>query len=270
MATKGDAIDYRWPNAVWAWEFLRRNEDYQEAYARYGSQAPLQDILPSGSRLLIGQARYEQARKWGLLYFANPEFSAFNAGVFWKPSLFSATIPVSLRDPAREKQRARYDAASDTDMVILSELCCQRLIFESINQSRHVLLAPRRLWIQLYCDSAYPFDDNALINFRIQGATHANKRMASVQHLLRLHKSTGRKLRAIGYRKKFERLKHALIALDVKQAGGSYRDIGQQIYPKLFTDRNYREHRNSLKQKSYRALARGKRYRDGKYLELLT
>ncbi|MGB0905236.1 MAG: transcriptional regulator domain-containing protein, partial [Mangrovicoccus sp.] len=161
------AAEIRWPNAIWAWEFLRRNQDYRQAFERHKGLGPKQMRLPSGSQLVVGDARYEAARQWGLLYFANPGLSAFEAGVFWKPSLFAATIPVSLRDPEREKDRERYAGSDETDMVILSELCCQRLIFESVNQSRHIRLAPRRFWIQLYCDSTYPLDDNALINFRI-------------------------------------------------------------------------------------------------------
>lgn len=270
MHQKTGATEIRWPNAIWAWEFLRRNQDYRLAFEQHRGLGPQQKILPSGSRLIVGDARYEAARNWGLLYFADPERTAYEAGVIWKPSLFAATIPVSLRDPERELMRERYADSSDTDMVILSELCCRRLIFESVNQSRHVRLAPRRFWIQLYCDSTYPLDDNALINFRIEGAKHAQKRIASIQQLIRLHNSTGRKLRTIGYRKNPERLSHALTALDIKAAGGSYRDIGRRIFPRLFTDANYRRHKPALKQKAIRAFERGRLYRDGKYLELLS
>lgn len=262
--------DFRWPNAIWAWEFLRRNPNYKQDFERYLGKGPVQKRLPSGSRLLIGDDRYEAAREWGLLYFADPNLTAYEAGVFWKPSTLAATIPVSLRDPMREKDRERYGSSKADDMVILSKLSCERLLFESINNSRHVLLAPRRLWIQLYCDSAHPLGDTALVNFRIEGARRVNERITSLQHLIQLHRSAGRKLSTIGHRRNTDRLAQALIALDVKAAGGSYKDIGQEIFPKLFTQSNYQKHKSALKQKAVRAYDRGRIYRDGKYLELLS
>ena len=260
----------RWPNAVWAWEFLRRNEDYQIDYRNHFESTPKSFVLPSGSHLIVGERRYKAARKWGLLFFADPSKSAAEAGVFWKPSVFPATIPVSLRNPEREKERERLGYWDEADMVILSELCCNRYIFESIHQSRHVVLAPRRYWLQLYCDSAHPLDDNALISFRIDGAHHANKRIESMKQLLALHRSSGRKLSSISRRRGTETLAHAITALDIREKGGSYKDIARHIFGQTLVDQSWSGGHSPLKQKARRALERGRQYRDGKYLELLS
>ena len=266
MQTLLNSTGLRWPNAVWAWEFLRRNEDYQIDYKNHFEDTPKSFVLPSGSHLIVGERRYKAARKWGLLFFADPSKRAEEAGVFWKPSVFPATIPVSLRNPEREKARERHENWDEADMVILSELCCNRYIFESIHQSRHVVLAPRRYWLQLYCDSAHPLDDNALISFRIDGARHANKRIESVRQLLRLHKSSGRSFRSIGYRRNVTTLRDAITALDIKAQGGTYGDISRAINaPEVL-----KIQKAAAKQKAVRALQRGELYRDGKYLELLT
>jgi len=259
----------RWPNAIWAWEFLRRNPQYRREYQRFGADHPGMGDLESGSRLIVGQQRYEQARRWGLLFPANPDLTAHEAGVFWKPSVFPATIPVSLRDPERERERGRLGRHSLSDMIILSDLACRRLIFESINKSRHVVLAPRRYWIQLYCDSSHPLDDNALVSFRIDGAAHANKRMLNMQQLLRLHRSSGRNLKAIRWRRDTQKLKAALMALDVHAMDGSYRDIAIAIFGRSEVRLNWEGGQSSLKQTARRALERGRVYRDGKYRELL-
>ena len=266
MQQYGKAADIRWPNAIWAWEFLRRNKHYQKDYFKHHQDGPKIYELPSGSQLIVGERRYRAARKWGLLFFADPLKAAHEAGVFWKPSVFPATIPVSLRNPEREKQRERLEKWENSDLVIISDLCCRRYIFESINQSRHVVLAPRRYWIQLYCDSAHPLDDQALISIRIDGARHANKRMSSFQQLLRLHKSSGRDIRAIGYRRNIAPLSNAITALDIKNTGGSYGDISKAITDIDIIDTQ----KAAAKQKAVRALQRGELYRDGKYLELLS
>jgi len=257
--------DIRWPNAVWAWEFLRRNQDYQSDYRDHHGSGPRATILPSGSHLIVGERRYRAARKWGLLFFANPDRPAHRAALFWKPSLFPATIPVTLRTIDEEKEKGRLVQHTDEDLIILSEICCQRYIFESVNGSRHVILAPRRYWIQLYCDSAHPLDDQALIYFRLDGAQHAYKRLNSFQQLLRLHKSSGRDISAIGYRRNITPLSNAITALDIKESGGSYGDISKAINdPDMIATQ-----KAAAKQKAVRALQRGELYRDGKYLELL-
>ena len=261
-----NAEDIRWPNAIWAWEFLRRNQTYQKDYLKHFEDGPKSFELPTGSQLIVGERRYRAARKWGLLFFASPFKAAYDAGVFWKPSVFPATVPVALRNLEREQQRERLGQREQSDMVILSDLCCRRFIFESINRSRHILLAPRRYWIQLYCDSQHPLDDKAVISFRIHGARHANKRISSVQQLLRLHKSSGRNINAIGYRRNIVPLSDAIAALDIKQSGGTYSDIASAINPPEIVEAQ----KAAAKQKAVRALQRGELYRDGKYLELLS
>ena len=260
----------RWPSAIWAWEFLRRNTDYRRDFLASSAIQPKMFDLSGGSRLIIGEERYKSARHWGLLFPANPDLSAHEAGVFWKPSVFPATIPVSLRDPIRERERGRLGRRKLSDMVILSELACRRLIFESINKSRHVVLAPQRYWIQLYCDSAHPLDDNALVSFRIDGADHANKRILNMQQLIRLHRSSGRDLKAIRWRRDTGKLKAALMALDIRAMGGSYRDIAIALFGRKEVRVDWDAGTSTMKQTARRALERGERYRDGQYLELLT
>jgi len=270
MDSSGTRPDFVWPNAVWAWEFLRRNDAYRQDYVDALSYLPKIERLESGSRLITGERRYRAARKWGLLFFANPDLNAMRAHVFWRPSLFPATIPVSLRDSEREQERARYSGKSNSDTVILSRLCCRRILFESVNQSRHIVLHARRLWLQLYCDSAHPIDDNAVINFRFDGATHANKRMNSLKQLFDLHRSMGRKISDIGYIRNANTFREALIALDIHGMGGSYQDIAKSLYGRDRVEKDWENGCSSLKQKARRALKRGRRYRDGKYLELLS
>ena len=256
---------------AWAWEFLRRNEDYRRDYWNAVSYLPNVEDLPSGSRLIIGERRYKAARKWGLLFFADPRKDAGRADVFWRPSLFPGTIPVSLRDRERELERDRYRKRALSDTVILSRLGCRRVLFESINQSRHVVLNARRVWLQLYCDSAHPVDDEAIIDFRFEGATHANRRMKHLRQLFELHRSMGRKMADIGYIRNANTFREAVIALDIRAMGGSYQDIAKALYGKrTVVESDWNNGCSRLKQKARRALERGRNYRNGKYLELLS
>jgi len=270
MKFKSELERLKAPNAVWAWEFLRRNPEYQNDYRKHLDYGPKRFNLDSGSRLMIGDSRYRAARKHGLLFFADPYLSAYDANVIWRPSIFPATLPVSLRNISREQSRERHRNSEICDLVILSKLKCRRLLYESANQSRHVVLMAQRLWIQLYCDTSHPLEDDALIAFRIDGAKHANKRVKTMMSLLKLHKSSGRRFGDISVRQSTRKLNDALIALDIKSQGGTYKDIAQFLFGNSRVNEHWSGGHSPYKQKARRALERGRLYRDGKYFELLS
>lgn len=256
-------------NAAWAWEFLRRNMDYRLDFTKEHWNRPHMENLSTGTRLVIGKRRYQRARKWGLLFFADPDFTALQTEVFWKPSVFPATVRVKLGDPEIETLMERANFCSVSDSVILSQLCCRRILFDSINHSRHIVLNARRYWFQLYCDSPHPLDDEAVIHFRIDGVKHSKQRMKTARQLLELHRSSGGKLSQIGTRKNAQKLQEALIALDVNKADGSYRDIARHLVGDKQTDLEWDSGNCRLKDRARRALAMGKKYRNGDYLTLL-
>ena len=59
---------------------------YRADYSKNAASIPETDVLPSGSHLIIGERRYRAARKWGLLFFADPDLPADQAALFWNPS----------------------------------------------------------------------------------------------------------------------------------------------------------------------------------------
>ncbi len=256
-------------NAAWAWEFLRRNTDYRMDFTKEYWDGPDVKDFETGTRLITGTRRYQKARKWGLLFFADPDRSAMETEVFWKPSVFPATVRVKLGDPQLENEHGHTNFGGVMDSVILSELSCRRILFDSINQSRHIVLNARRYWFQLYCDTPYPINEEAVIRFRIDGAKHSEQRMKTARQLFELHRSTGGKLSQIGPRKNAQKLQEALVALDVNKADGSYRDIARYLVGAKRTDLEWDSGNCRLKDRARRALAMGKKYRDRDYLTLL-
>ena len=70
-------------NADWAWEFLRRNPDYQHDYRL--SRARLLKVIDHSSRTDFVRIRREcpYARTWGLIYMADPDTASSTAHVAW-------------------------------------------------------------------------------------------------------------------------------------------------------------------------------------------
>ena len=78
------------PSAAWAWEFLRRNQDYRADYERARKTLPTRQTLETGSVFYIANDAQESARQWGLLSFADPNKAALDADVFWHPDLLAS------------------------------------------------------------------------------------------------------------------------------------------------------------------------------------
>ncbi len=257
------------PSAAWAWDMLRENMDYRHDCIDGLKYSPKMVELESGCRLLIGNRRYEKARKWGLLFFVDPDLNAMEADVFWKPSYYPATVHVRLGRPQDDTQTDNRNFGRTSDTVMLQEFCCRKTLFESINGSRHIVLKSRRYWFQLYCDSPHPIDDKALVEFRVDGGLHSNKRMKSIHQIIALHRSRGGKLSQIGYRRNTERLQKYLIALRAKRDGGDYRDIAIALMGEEYVNMEWGDGHSALKQQVRRIYKNAEEYRNGKYLSLL-
>ena len=81
------------PAAACAWEFLRRNPDYQKAWRAFCS-----DGNPLSSDPAV----------WGLVSFESPERDARSANVFWTPASLPSVIPLislppELANPSRKQ-----------------------------------------------------------------------------------------------------------------------------------------------------------------------
>ena len=86
-AWDGQIEDYAYTRALdgtgWAWEFLRRNEDYCRDYRMNRAGHPVAIRHVSGATLYRPQRRFLAAEVWGLSLFADPEKSALDQDIFW-------------------------------------------------------------------------------------------------------------------------------------------------------------------------------------------
>ena len=81
--------------AACAWEFLRRNPDYQKAWRAFCSEAKPSEMN-------------SDAALWGLVRFESPERDARSATVLWTPMCLPSVIPLialppELVDPDRKR-----------------------------------------------------------------------------------------------------------------------------------------------------------------------
>ncbi len=84
------------PNAAWAWEYLRRNEDYINDWNSGKFRRPDRVELKTGGILYRENGKCRLAKKWGLLSMLDPSLDAVRANVFWQPRYLTSAIPISL------------------------------------------------------------------------------------------------------------------------------------------------------------------------------
>ena len=124
VADKTDPAVYAWahklPKLSWAWEFLRRNPQYQADFAAGRGAEVCRS--PNGSG----------AGVWPLLTLIDPAQDARSAAVFWRKEVCASVLPIAsapgapddaTRTFSLEKVRCRVTVIDDGDLhhVLLSQ-----------------------------------------------------------------------------------------------------------------------------------------------------
>ena len=259
----------RMPNAAWAWEGLRRNPAYRADYRAHVHAMPATIPLYGGARLLRAPRRYLSAEEWGLLTYADPYLTADEANVFWRPDLLAGALRVKLTPLGTSSDID--DGPSDT--IALSALKTRRVLLETVDGARHILLNGRRFWIQLYSIKRAPVGDQAEVDIRFDGADHMQRRLDTAAQLLALHRSAGGKLSLIGRRRNTRPLSNALNAYDIwhgfDRPKGSLEDVAEMIVGKARMAADWGANDRALKAQAKRAIAKGEAFVAGDYRHLL-
>ncbi|WOH63645.1 DNA -binding domain-containing protein [Bradyrhizobium sp. BWA-3-5] len=253
------AADY--DGADWAWEFLRRNEDY---IADWRTSVPRHlpcITLKDGTRLLRLRQRFPRAEKWGLYAFADPRLCAHDATVIWHANALKRVVRLSARMPNEHSgaiTRALADFNGDRLAVIDTE-GVQYVSIKGIGGVRvnveikdlSVLTAPFAAVFELH-----DLDD-------LSGQTEVLKGLhrltdSDVSNLQRPTLSGD------------ERLRQALIALDESLNGKTYRQIAITLFGEKKVAEEWLGPSQYLKDRTRRLVAKGTELMKGGYRDLLS
>jgi hypothetical protein len=203
------------PAAGCAWEFLRRNPDYQKAWRAYCLKA---DALSEENAA---------AAVWGLVRFESPERAARSANVFWTPASLPSVIPLislppELAAPHRKRNTVSLGPALAKDGPA-------RLVRRRGTQFRlHILDDPGE---QMPC-AVLPLDQ--LFEIRAAAAIRLWRGLTG--------RSPGRDPAELPAARR-ERLVLALRALDGRLEKASYRDIAEALFGTTrMPDRGWKTH----------------------------
>lgn len=253
---------YHWPGPAWAWEFLRRNPDYRRAY-RIGSDG-FRNCIPLnlGGQIVRMRKRQPVAERWGLCLFENPDICANKAHIFWHPDYLSETLSVLLK-PVKDGE------LSLSDILSVSDIPVRKSFLEMPGLPRQIRLFGEGFWMQLRTQDGLAFNENCRLEIQLRRLDTAGLRLKTAQNLLSILQTKSRVDLPVGTLPNARNLQRYLTAYDVRQAGGSYRDIAIALEGKTRVEEDWDSVSRYLKDRSKRAFLRGKSYVERDYIKLL-
>ncbi|WFU14369.1 DUF2285 domain-containing protein [Bradyrhizobium sp. CB3481] len=261
--TDEDALSLRvadYDGADWAWEFLRRNEEY---IADWRTSVPRHlpcITLKDGTRLLRLRQRFPRAEKWGLYAFADPRLCAHDATVVWHANALKRVVRLRARMPNEHSgamTRALADFNGDRVAVIDTEgvqyVSIKGMGGVRVNVEIKDLSVLTASFVAVF--ELHDLDD-------LLGQTEILKRL----HRFTESDSSTLQTPALSGD---ERLRHALIALDESLNGKTYRQIAITLFGEKKVAEEWLGPSQFLKDRTRRLVAKGTELMKGGYRDLL-
>lgn len=192
-----------------AFEFLRRNPDYQADCKRIVNQ----DALSTDEDAISAS----HARRWGLAFPADPHVRADEQTVFWLPEVLASTVVLVALNGRWDGPSLAYNPQNWPGLIALREAPDGVFIQLNDDGTVHHLWLPSRPDEGESVAAMLPFDDSAQVRI---DATAAFWRTLARKRSKRPRPPPLRQAR----------LTPALQALDGRQSGASYRAIATALY----------------------------------------
>ena len=259
-AWDGQIEDYAYTRELdgtgWAWEFLRRNEDYCVDFRMNRAGHPVAIRHVSGATLYRSQRRFLAAEVWDLSLFADPEKSALDQDIFWHPTVKKHTVKC--------QSKPSHDIAAE--MLSLESFCGRRAVLMGPGHEHITIRAPR-MSADLINQSGTLLIGSSNVTFLHEGIGAVSRHHETLRILERLTEKTANEDRAP--EPTHSKYRDYLVALDGRLAGRSYRDIAGILYGPDRIGPYWTDDSRGYKSKVIRAAKCGLALTNGGYRELL-
>lgn len=228
---------YELSPAELAWEFLRRNPEYQDAYALWSAEGDPARWLP-----------------WGLSFPADPRLSAREQPIFWHPDVYPRTVVLTAA-PVTTPQTVPFQP----------EDWRGRFVERQSQDGVHALLLTAQAQHRLWMPTPIPVGEPIACVVPL-GADAASGAHAIVQFWRHLTDHSPPALRRRD--NKLKRAYLSLQAIDGRQAGESYRSLAERFFGAgRVADESWRT--SSLRDATIRLVRTGLAFASGNYRRLL-
>jgi hypothetical protein len=242
----------------WAWEGLRRNPDFRSAWSR---ARPVFDVQRAESGLTFVKAKGGDCNlgRWGVLYCDPPQLDARTASVVWQVS--QTFVLRAMAFPER--------ADDELGMFQLANAPCPSLLLAESNGFQHIVFGGKGCRLQLAVSGASLLGRVHLVTDIVVSGTDMKRHLRSQAMFNDLRTSGRSDLSDAVPQRRAERLRSVLQALDGFLAGATLREIGVALFGADRVARDWDDEHRHLKDRTRRAVARGKWLMGGGYLQYL-
>jgi Uncharacterized conserved protein (DUF2285)/Family of unknown function (DUF6499) len=240
-----------------AWEFLRRNPDYQRDFATLTTPIQKPQIVFSGHRVWQAPDLSSTLSHWGLWPLVDPRLSALDAPTCWLPDTGAAVLIATAT-------RARVAAEADFN---LNNLSCVRHIVVRKDGAQYLLVhnTDLSIFLQIHGDRIVDAPINVTFQLhRLAVAAKAGLWLSKLPGLLATPQ------RHICFAPRRKNLRDALIALDGHLAGAQYRDVAHLIFGRAEVVATWSKSDRRMKDSVIRSLRRGRELARSGYLRLMS
>ena len=259
-AWDGQKQDYAYTRELdgtgWAWEFLRRSDDYRVDFLTNRAGHPVAIRHVSGATLYRPQRRFLAAEAWGLSLFADPNKSALDQDIFWLPTVKKHTVQCQSK-PSNDNA---------AEVLSLESFCGRRGVLAGTGREHITIRAPR-MSADLINQRGTLLFGNSNVTFLHEGIGTVSRHRETLRILERLTEKTVNEDRVS--EPTHSKYRDYLVALDSRLAGRSYRDIAEFLYGPDCIGRYWTDDSRGYKSKVIRAAKCGLVLMNGGYRELL-
>jgi len=244
----------------WAWEFLRRNEDFLAEARLHGPDEVSVRTACHGIILIRPRVEQMAAGRWGLAFFPNPNEDGLEANVFWSDALFPRQVKVQVSPGGPTGACPIYEkTVKHCDIVHLVDAAGRE----------HMLIKGNGHVVQVRCIGMSMLSPEPVkLGFLIRGAENISSLWRMLKEAHRVYGGSEVRSRPQWTRTGLA-LRNALVAHDCATAGLSVRETAAIIYGNARAEAAWAGPGQSMRDEIRRARARGKELVSGGYRTLL-
>lgn len=247
----------------WAWEYLRRNKEFQRDATVRGAEdiSELPAPCPGDIRILRPRASQVFAERWGLIFMPDPELDGFSANAVWSHYVFPDQVEVHCtpRSPGE-----------NCDIWDRTVPHCQITHVTDGSAREYLLVRGKGCVAQVRCTGMSMLSiEPVRTKLQISDMEAYERRLRVQKEAMKLY-GDGPDTSMPLWTKKTEILRNGLVALDCLQIGMRHRDIAAVIYGKDAVDTHWGDDCSSIRSQLRYVIRKAEGLRDGGYLvELL-
>tara|TARA_R110002051_G_scaffold32562_3_gene73453 strand:- start:15549 stop:16382 length:834 start_codon:yes stop_codon:yes gene_type:complete len=246
------------PPCRWAWEFLRRNNQFLADAALDANNKVSIRRVRSDIKLIAPQTVQTNAEKWGLAFFPDPARNGYEAEVFWSSLHPRHQVNVQVSPSATGRNCNIYK------QVIRS---CQITHLIDPGRNEHLLIKRYGQVIQARCSGLSLLSPVPVqVGFLISETGELRESFRALHNALQIFRTYPKTDR---WTRTNLSLRNALIAYDCMTAGRSIRETAIIIYGRERTSAEWKSPGRALKDQIRRSRKKGRDLVNGGYTRLL-